>query len=271
MTVPLRVASRTDEGLLDRVRWTARLVRVLTPRELRTRYRQSVLDLGWALINPVAVLIIYGIVLTQSFGVTGDGVPYLSSAWSGLVLWTFFSSGLGASAVSLIYSADLITKVYFPKEALPLGSVGASMADLAIGLVSLLVLMPIQGIAFHIEALYGILSILVLVTWTAALSVFAAVLAAFVRDVPQLVSLILRVGFFATPVMYSASNLPRALAWTATWSPVAVAIETFRDSVLRGRVPDLPLICAQLLAGTVLLVVSVLYTRAVESRIADVV
>jgi lipopolysaccharide transport system permease protein len=271
MTSSIRVAQRADDNLVTRIRWTARLVRVLTPRELRTRYRQSVLDLGWALLNPVAVLIIYGIVLTQSFGVTGGSVPYLTSAWCGLILWTFFSSAVGGAAASLIYSADLVTKVYFPKEALPLSIVGASLADLGIGLVSLFVLMPIQGVPFSPEALYGILPLLVLLVWTAALSVFTAVLAAFIRDITQLVTLVLRVGFFATPVMYSSSDIPSALAWTASLSPIAVAIEGFRVSVLMGETPDLPLITVQLVCGVALLGGSVLYTRAVESRIADVV
>lgn len=262
---------RLGQDLGDRCRWTVELVRVLSPRELRTRYRQSILDIAWALISPVAVLIVYGIVLTQSFSVTGGGVPYLSLAWSGLVLWTFFATSLGTSVVSLISAQDLVTKVNFPKEALPLSMVGASLADLAIGLVTVFVLATIQGIRPTWHTLLFPLPIIMLVVWTAALAVFVAVFAAFIRDVPHIVQLAIRVGFFATPVMYDAAILPPAFAWTASVSPVAVAIEAFRDAVLRGKVPDLTLLGIQLLVASVLLAASVLYTRAVEARVTDVI
>lgn len=256
-------------GLAGRSRWTIQLIMVLAPRELRTRYRQSILDIAWALISPVAVMIVYGIVLTQSFDVTGGDIPYLSLAWSGLVLWTFFATSLGTSVSSLISSRDLVTKVNFPKEALPLSMVGASLADLAIGLVTVFLLAAAQGITPTWTVLLFALPLVVLVIWSAAVGVFVAVFAAFVRDVPHVVQLVIRVGFFATPVMYDAETLPPAFAWTAVVSPVAVSIEAFRDAVLRGDVPDLPLLALHLLIGSTLLVAAVLYTRSVESRVTD--
>ncbi len=256
-------------GLAGRSRWTLQLVMVLAPRELRTRYRQSILDIAWALISPVAVLIVYGIVLTQSFDVTGGGVPYLSLAWTGLVLWTFFATSLGSSVSSLISSRDLVTKVSFPKEALPLSMVAASLADLAIGLVTVFILTMGQGIWPTWTTLLFPLPLLVLIAWSAAIGVFVAALAAFVRDVPHVVMLVIRVGFFASPVMYDVSTLPPAFAWTAWVSPVAVSIDAFRDCVLRGEVPDLTLLSVHFVIGVGLLVAAVLYTRSVEARITD--
>lgn len=256
-------------GIGGRARWTLELVRVLAPRELRTRYRQSILDIAWALISPVAVLVVYGIVLTQSFDVTGEGVPYLSLAWSGLVLWTFFATSLSSSASSLISSRDLVTKVNFPREALPLSMVGASLADLGIGLVTVFILAVLQGIDLTWTVLLFPLPLLVLGTWTAAMGIFAGVLAAFVRDVPHAIQLIVRVGFFATPVMYDAAILPPAFRWTAWVSPLAVCIEAFRDAVLRGDVPDLGLLAIHFVVAAALLVAAVRYTRSVESRLTD--
>ncbi len=268
---PPRTERSGARGLRARAHWTLELIRVLTPREVRSRYRQSVLDLAWALITPVSILIVYGVVLTQSFSVDGNGIPYLSMAWTGLILWTFFAGALGSAAVSLIYSADLITKVYFPKEAIPLSMVGASMVDLGIGLVTVAVIIPIQGVGVTWTAFIVVLPLLVLVAWTAALSVIVAVLAAFIRDVPHVVQLVVRVGFFATPVMYDASSLPRSLQWSATVSPIAAAIEGVRQSVLRGQVPDVPLLVVHLVIGLALFVGAILYTRSVESRLTDVV
>lgn len=260
-----------DRGLLERCRWTVELVRVLAPRELRSRYRQSVLDIAWALISPIAVLIVYGIVLTQSFNVTGGGIPYLSLAWSGLVLWTFVATSLGTSVVSLISSQDLVTKVNFPKEALPLSMVGASTIDLAIGLTTVFLLALAQGLRPTWAALLFPLPILLLLLWTAAVGVLVAVFAAFVRDVPHVIQLGIRIGFFASPVMYDAAVLPPAFEWTAVVSPVAVSIEAFRDTVLRGQVPDMTVLTIHIVIACVLLVAAVLYTRAVEARVTDVI
>jgi lipopolysaccharide transport system permease protein len=254
----------------DRARWTLELVRVLAPRELRTRYRQSVLDVAWAFITPIAVAVVYGIVLTSSFDATGNGVPYLSMAWSGLVLWTFAANAIGGAVGCLVGSSDLVTKVYFPREALPLGVMAASLPDLAIGLLTVAVLLPIQGVRFGWTALLAPLPLVVLIVWVASWSVLSAVLSAFVRDVPHLVGLLLRVGFFATPVMYDESTVPEAWRWSVHVSPVAVSITGFRDAVLRGNVPDLPLLGIHLAVGIVVLLLVLRYTRAVELRVTDV-
>lgn len=112
---------------------------------------------------------------------------------------------------------------------------------------------------------------LVVVVWTAALSVWAGVMAAFVRDVVHLVQLALRVGFFATPVMYEATFLPEQLAWTANVNPLAVGITGLRQSLLCNTWPGVELQSLQFVAGGVVLFGGILYTSSVESRIADVV
>jgi ABC-type polysaccharide/polyol phosphate export permease len=257
--------------LLSRGRRTLDLVNVLAPRELRVRYRQSALDITWALISPVAILAVYGVVLTQSFDVTTSCGPYLSSAWVGLVIWTFFATAVGTGVLSLITSADLVTKVYFPREALPLSMVGASLADLGIGVVTVLILLPIQGVAFTWVGFAAALPILVVVVWAATISVIVAVAAAFVRDVPHAVQLGLRVGFFATPVMYDSSLIPPALQWSATINPIAAAITGFRDTMVCHSWPDVPLLLTHLAVGLVVLVGAVVYTRSIEARMTDVV
>ena len=258
-------------ALGERAIWDYELVKVLTPRELRVRYRQSLLDIAWALISPVAILIVYGLVLTQSFDVTSACGPYLSNAWAGLVIWTFFSTALGTAAYSLISSADLVTKLYFPREALPLSMVGASLADLGIGLVTVFLVVLVQGVHLTWTTVYAVFPLVVVVIWTAAISVFVGVVAAFVRDVPHAVQLFLRVGFFITPVMYDESFLPPALAWSAAVNPVAAAITGFREAVLCGQRPDLVILGIHLLTGSAALFATVLYTRSVERRMTDVV
>jgi ABC-type polysaccharide/polyol phosphate export permease len=251
--------------------WTAVLLREFTLREFRTRYRQSTLDIAWSFVTPIAVMAVYGIVLRTAFGVDGDGIPYYVFAWSGMVMWTFFAGGLGGATPSLIIASDLLAKIYFPREILPLSVVGASCIDLAIGLVTVVVLALIQGTGLGITAMASVFAVVLLLIWTSALAVLAAAVAVFVRDVNHLVQLLLRIGFFATPIMYPVSVLPEQWRWTASVNPVAVSIEALRDTLLRGEWPDWPLLAVQALVGGALLVCGVLYTRSVESRMADVV
>ncbi len=257
--------------LRRRTQRVGELLRVLAVREFRTRYRQSALDVVWSFINPVVVMIVYAVILSGAFSVSGDGVPYLSFAWAGVVMWTFFSAGLAAALASLVSSGDLISKVYFPREALPLSAVAANVPDLGIGIVTVVILGLVQGVRPSVEIVAVVAPVLLVLVWTAALGVFGAAFTVFLRDTNHAVLLLLRVGFFAVPVMYPVSNLPRSLAWTASVDPVAVAIESFRDTVLRGRWPSWDLLGIQFVIGAALLVVSVLYVRSVEDRMVDVV
>lgn len=264
-----------SSSLYDRYRnrtaRTIELIGVLAPRELRVRYRQSILDIAWALVSPLVILAVYGYILTSSFDVDATCAPYLSSAWAGLVVWTFFSNALGTSVTSMISSAELITKVYFPREAIPLSVVVATLADLGIGLVTLIVLALAQGASVSLEWIEALLPLGVIVLWTLALSTLFAVVAAFARDVVHAVHLGLRVGFFASPVMYESSFLPSALEWTSKVNPVAVSINGLRDTLLCGQSPDVGLQLIHLGAGAGFLVLTMLYTSSVESRLTDVV
>lgn len=255
----------------ERVSRVAALLPILVKREIRTRYRTSALDLAWTIITPVTMMVVYGFILTRSFNVTSSCGPYLSSAWTGLVLWTAFATAVGTGVYSLIASSDLITKVYFPLESMPLAMVGASLIDVVVGMVTLVGLALVQGVPVGWVALTGLLPLAVLVVWSAAIAMITAVVAVFVRDAVHGVNLAIRVGFFATPVMYESSLLPAGLAWTAKANPVAASIDGMRSALLCGTLPSVKLLAAQLALGCGLFALAVLYTRSIESRVVDVV
>lgn len=247
------------------------LVRVLAAREFRIRRRQSAWDTAWSLVTPVVVLVVYGVVITQVFGVEDHGVPYLSLVWTGMVVWTMFATAVGAGVQSLVSNGDLISKVYFPREALPFADVAASLFDLAIGGVVLLVLILVQIGGFAATAFAALPAMVVLVLWTAAVTCLLATVAVFVRDFTHITRLLLQVGFFATPVMYSADLLPDWLRTIEKLNPLAVCIDALRDALLIQRWPDWPLLGAHAFAGAVLVVLAVRYTASVENRMVDVV
>lgn len=259
-----------DRTALGRLQHTTSLLSTFTMREFKVRYRGSFLDLGWSLLTPLVLLATYGVILTQVFDATTVCGPYLSSAWTGLVVWTFFSSALGQGAMSLIYSGDMLTKVYFPRETVPLAQVGVALIDLAIGLGTLVLILLIQGVRPSYFAISVVPALAVTFVWTAAAGVFASVLTTFLRDVGHFVNLFLRAGFFATPVMYDASLYPDNLEWLAVVNPIAVTIESMRAGLFCNTWPDWTLLLVQFVIGSVALAASISYMRRVEDRLVDV-
>lgn len=256
---------------LSRFRRSIDLIRVLGVREFRTRYRQSLLDLGWVFVVPAVTLLVYGYVLTRSFDVGATCGPYLSSAWLGLVIWTYWATVMAGAVSSLVSSANLITKVYFPREVMPLSIVVANAVDLGLGLVSVFVLMAIQGVGPSFATIGLIAPLAVLAVWTAALAVLVAVAAALARDVIQIVHLVVRVGIFATPVLFEGTVLPEGLRWTTRFNPVAVAIEQSRQVLLCRTWPDWSTSATHFGVGLIALWGAVKWARHKESRIADVI
>lgn len=258
---------RSERGLAR----TIDVARVMMFREWRLRYRQSVFNVGWSVVTPLATLAVYGIVLTQSFDVASKCSSYLLSAWSGLVMWTFFASAVGGAVGSLISSSDMITKLWFPRESIPLAITGVAGIDLVVGLISVLALMLIQGGGPGLNLIWVFPSLALVAMWAAALSVVSAVVAGFSRDAIHGVHLFLRLGFFATPVMYEVDFLPRSFAWSAKLNPIAVSITEFRNAALCNTGPSLRLLAAHLLVAAGALSAAILYTRRVESRLVDVI
>lgn len=245
------------------------LVVVLARRELRLRYRQSVLDMAWAVIAPVVTLAVYGYVLSVGFDVRASCGPYAASAWTGMVLWTFVATAVGAATTSLVSAGDLAKKVRFPLEAVPLSSAAAALADLGVGLVTVVAVVLVAGIGLGLTWLGALLPIAMLVVWVSALSVAVGVLSVFLRDLAHATQLALRVGFFATPVVYEAQLLPPAFAWSVTWNPVGVAITDVRDAVLCGAWPAPGRSLLLLGVGAVVLVAALAGARALQTRIVD--
>lgn len=255
--------------MLGRARVVAGLIPPLVAREIRSRYRSSALDIAWALINPAVTLLAYGLILTRAFGVKSECGPYLTSAWSGLVMWMFFATAVTAGVASIVSSPSLVTKVYFPREALPLAATGSAMVDLGVGLLTVVALILLGGGGVSIYSPAAILPIVTLILWTSAAATFFSAVAVFARDTLHVVQLVVRVGIFITPVFYSAEVLPSGLRWLESANPVAVSIESFRSFALCGSPPDWTPLLVHTLIGLGALVGSVLYVRAVEPRIVD--
>jgi lipopolysaccharide transport system permease protein len=220
--------------------------------------------------QPLALLAIFGTVMSRFLHVQSDGLPYASFAFAGLVPWAFFSAAVTAGVPSILNASGIVGKVYFPRELIPLSATVASGIDLAIATGLLVALAMGQGVGLSITAVALVPVDLVLVLWVAAITVLGATLTVFVRDLRHVVPIALQLAFFATPIVYPATLVPEGFRWIERANPVAVVAQSTRDVVLHHQWPPWAWLAVHAVVGLVLLVVAVAYARSVEPRIPDV-
>lgn len=248
---------------------TRDLLRESAAREVRGRYKQNVGKGVWMLVQPITMCLIYSWVFTQIFQASGHGLPYLSMAWAGIICWQFFQHGVQMGMHSLLYESYTLGKVWFPRIVVPLTPGTAAWTDLGIGVVVLFIAAWVQNTYFQITVIAMPYPIIMMAVWMYALALILAPVAVFFRDITTIVPLLLRLGFFATPVMYSAVEIPDQYAWLKEANPMAVGITGVRDSVLAGIWPSWKLITFHLCLGLVVLALATMYFRRVEDRIVD--
>lgn len=211
----------------------------LVLRNLKPRYRQTVLGVGWAVIPPVVLMVVFSFFLNRVAGVpSAPGIPYPVFAYSGLVIWQFFGNAVTRGSGSLLANAGFLKKIYFPRLLIPLSAVIAALFDLALALVVLVPLMAWYGILpdWHVIALVP----LTLLTIAAALAVTVWLAAASVRyrDLGLALPLIIQVWLFATPVVYPATVLPKSWeTFMFVANPMTPIVGGFRWALIGGAVP----------------------------------
>ena len=228
-------AKRGFSGLGLGELWQYRdLLWMMASRDVRVRYKQSVLGGLWALIVPVAQLVVFTLVFGKMLGVAKLDDPVF--LYAGLLPWTFFASSVNASTQSLVANAGILQKVYFPRLIVPLSSVGAPLVDYALAFLVLVGLMIWSGSVVSLSLL--LLPLLVLMTIVAALGVgvLLASLTVRYRDFRHLVPFMVQVWFFLTPVLWTTQDSGRAIDWRWIWAvrinPMGGTIQAFRSCVL---------------------------------------
>ncbi len=248
---------------------TRRLLLAWSRRELRSRYRESGFRGLWNLVQPVTILIIYSFVFTQVFGADGGGLPYLSVAWAGVVVWQFVQQGVQMGMWSFIYEAGTLPKIWYPRIIIPLTPATAALMDLGVGVLLIIGVALVQGIRPTVALVALPLPLLLIIVWVYGASLIVAPMAVFIRDLTTIVPLMMRLGFFTSPVMYPVSQVPEQYQWLFALNPISVAIEGVRDTMLAGVWPDWQLLGVHLIGATVLLGLGAWYLRRVEHRLVD--
>ena len=203
-------------------------------RTLQIRYRQVALGCAWAVAQPLALAAIAVVVVHRWLGVPGAGPSYALEAYTGLMVWTFFSGGLMQAVPALVDQSDLVRKAWFPRSALPLGVLGAHAVDLCLALGLWLLGLAAFGGTWSPWLLAIPLALLPLALWTLACTLAGAAINVHWRDVKHALPLLLQVLFFATPVVYSLDHVPAPWRSVLGAHPVAATIEALRALAAGG-------------------------------------
>jgi lipopolysaccharide transport system permease protein len=270
----IRPPSFSPFNLLRELRglWQYRdLFFTLTVHRIKVRYKQSVLGLAWAILQPLSLMLIYTVIFSVVAKVSSEGVPYAVFAYAALLPWTFFSSALTNATSGLVNHSQLVTKVYFAREILPLTYVSAALFDFAIASSFLIALFIYYRVSLAINALWAIPILALLAMLATAFSLFFSVLQVRFRDVGVAMPLLLQLWMFATPVVYPLSAVPQRLRGFYALNPLVGVIENFRRVMLQGVAPDFYSLGISALIAAILLPLAYLYFKRVEATMADII
>jgi lipopolysaccharide transport system permease protein len=251
--------------------WASReLLYFLMWRDIKVRYKQTLIGVGWTILQPLMAMVVLTVVFGNAARLPSEGIPYPLFAYAGLLAWTFFANALFSSSNSLVGNGPLITKIYFPRLLVPAGAVGARLVDFGIAALLMAVLMAWYRAPVTPRLLLLPLLVVITMMLSLACGMWLSALNVKYRDVNFALPHVLQFVMFATPVFYSSTMLPGRWRWMAKLNPIAVLIEGYR-AALFGRPFDWPALSACAAFAVVLLVAAGTAFRTMEEEFADLV
>jgi len=249
--------------------WTYReLLCFLIWRDLKVRYKQAMLGVLWVVMQPLLTTLIFTVFLGQLARVPSDNIPYPLFAYAGLLLWTFFSSAVTHSGNSLIGSAQLITKVYFPRMIIPGAAVGARLVDFAIAFTTLIGLMVYYGVAATWSIVMLPVIVLLLILLTLGIGMGTSALNVKYRDIGIALPVLIQLWMFVSPIVYPLSLVPVRWQWAYALNPLVGIIEGFRASLF-GQAFNWSALAFSTVATLALLIYSAYTFKRMEKTFAD--
>lgn len=242
-----------------------------TAREIKGRYRQSVLGFGWAFIQPVVQIVVISIVFGRFMQVPSEGVPYPIFSFVAILPWTFFSGAVTAAIPSLLGSMDLITKIFFPREFIPLAAIVARLVDLFIASLVLILLMLYYHIPFYPTLLFTPLLLIIQIMLSIGIGLIGSAISVFLRDISFALPLVMQIWMYATPVIYPLSVIPEKWRTLYSLNPMVGIIDSYRRVVLLGQFPDYRYLGISVLFSIALFVFAYIYFKRLELFMADIV
>jgi len=240
-------------------------------RDIKVRYKQTVIGAGWAICQPLMTMVIFTVVFGNFAKIPSDGLPYPIFAYTALLPWNYFAQAISHSGISLVGNANLISKVYFPRLIIPLSAAVAPLVDFVVAFVVLLGMMAWYGIVptWHVVTL----PLFLLIALVAALAVglWLSALNVKYRDVGYTIPFLIQFWMYASPVAYPVSLVPEKWRLLYSLNPMAGVIEGFRWALLKQESPDLGVMLISAVMIMTLLLGGIVYFGRMEQTFADIV
>lgn len=242
----------------------------LVQREIKARYKQSIVGYAWILFNPLAQLLVYSFVFSVIFRFPTGGIPYSIFLFIGLLPWTYLQSSLSTSTLVLVDNANLLKKVNFPREILPYSVIMAKSVDLFFSLLLLVVLMIFYNLPFYPSAILFFPLLLIQIILMTGLSLFLSAANLFYRDIQYLTNLALLMWLYLTPVVYPLSLVPERYVWLYKLNPMVGITEGYRSALLNYSF-DIGTIAWSAISSLIIFILGFWIFKKGEKVFADVV
>jgi lipopolysaccharide transport system permease protein len=263
-------ASRLELGLKE-VLGYAELLYFLTWKQIKTKYKQTAIGIGWAVLQPLITTIIFALLFYNVAGLSTGGIEPYSFLFAGLMLWTFFSTTLNGASMSLVSNAPMITKIYFPRLLLPLSLVIAGLLDYGIAWILFVIILLITGTPVSIWIFLAVIPLVLTFLLSSGLSFFLSAMSAKYRDVQYIVPFFIQILLFASAVLYPASWIQNeSLKWIMYLNPL-FGIMTSQRAFIFGTELDMGMLLSSTLLTLLVFIFGLLYFNAYERRLADVI
>ncbi|MCK6581384.1 MAG: ABC transporter permease [Anaerolineae bacterium] len=248
------------------------LLYFLTWRDIKVRYKQTVLGAAWAIIQPFMTMVVFTLFFGGLGQIPSDGIPYPIFSYAALVPWTFFASGLTMSSNSLVGSSNLIKKVYFPRLVIPIATVFSGVVDFVLAFVVLILMMLYFGIVPTVNVIFLPLFLLLAFITSLGVGLWLSAMNVQFRDVRYTVPFLTQFWMFITPIAYPSSLIENeTLRAIYGLNPMAGVVEGFRWALLGTNTTPGPVILVSSLAALILFISGLFYFRRMEKTFADVV
>lgn len=244
-----------------------------TAREIRARYRQSALGFGWALITPIVQMVVISIIFGGFLRVpsSSSDIPYPVFAYVALLPWRFFEGAINAAVPSIRNNMQLVTKIYFPREILPLSAILSRLVDFLIGALVFIGLVIYFQMPIYTTWLFVPVLVLIQIALSMGFGMMGAAVSVFLRDISFAVPLVLQLWMYATPVIYDVSVVPERFMSLYLLNPMAGIIISYRQVMLEGQLPEWQLLAYPTAVAFVLMIVAYVYFKRLEMAMSDII
>lgn len=248
------------------------LLWLLTLREIKVRYKQTALGVAWAVVQPLSLMIVFTVFFSWFARIESDGIPYPLFSYAALLPWMFFSTSLSFAIPSLIANSHIITKIYFPREVIPLSAVLAALLDFLIAAAAFVLLMFVYRVPPSWNLLYVLPIVAIQVLFTVGVSLLLSAFTVLYRDVRHTLPLVIQIWMFVTPILYPASVVPERLrGWYFSLNPMAAIIDGYRRAILQQQPPQLAYLLLAAAVSCLLVWAGYKYFKHLEREFADIV